>query len=411
MVIPRFVVELRESILAAFRALRANLLRTTLTTLGIVVGVTAVISIISLIQGLDRTFQSQVAGLGTNVVRVEKYQWSDIMDYFKHRNRKNITLKQARQLADLVTLPTAASNSASTSTTIKWQERTARGVVVEGHSPQGRIVHGLDPPVGRFFTDIEARERRQVVILGFGIWSSLFEGRNAVGHRVRIGGHAFTVIGVLPERGSILGRSQDNKAIIPLETLMKRFGTRRSIRTALLASSTDVISLVEDEARGIMRRIRKITPGAEDDFALNRQQMLVDLFRGLTMGLFDVLVGVASLSLLVGGVGIMNIMLVSVTERTREIGIRKSVGAKRRDIMWQFLVESLVVSGVGGVIGMALGLGIAFAMAAATPLPAAAPVWAIVLGLTFSTSVGLFFGLYPAAKAAGLDPVDALRYE
>ncbi len=411
MVIPRFVVELRESIRAAFRALRANLLRTTLTTLGIVVGVTAVISIISLIQGLDRTFQSQVAGLGTNVVHVDKYQWSDIMDYFKQRNRKNITLKQAQQLADLVTLPTAASNSVSTRTTIKWQERTARGVDVEGHSPQGRIVHGLDPPVGRFFTDIEARERRQVVILGFGIWSSLFEGRNAVGHRVRIGGHAFTVIGVLPERGSIFGRSQDNKAIIPLETLMKRFGTRRSIRTALLASSTDVISLVEDEARGIMRRIRKITPGAEDDFALNRQQMLVDLFRGLTMGLFAVLVGVASLSLLVGGVGIMNIMLVSVTERTREIGIRKSVGAKRRDILWQFLVESLVVSGVGGVIGMALGLGIAFAMAAATPLPAAAPVWAIVLGLTFSTSVGLFFGLYPAVKAAGLDPVDALRYE
>ncbi len=412
MVIPRFVVELRESILAAFRALRANLLRTTLTTLGIVVGVTAVISIISLIQGLDRTFQSEVAGLGTNVVYVDKYQWPIIMDYLKYRNRKNITLKQAQQLADLVTLPTAASNSVSTRTTIKWQERTAHGVTVEGHSPQGRIVHGLDPPVGRFFTDIEARERRQVVILGFGIWSSLFEGRNAVGHRIRIGGHAFTVIGVLPERGSIFGiRSQDDLVIISLETLLKLFGTRRSIRTALLASSIDVISLVEDEARGIMRRIRKNPPGAEDDFAMNRQQMLVDLFRGLTLGLFAMLMGVASLSLLVGGIGIMNIMLVSVTERTREIGIRKSVGAKRRDIMWQFLVESLVVSGVGGVIGMALGLGIAFAMAAATPLPAAAPVWAIVLGLTFSTSVGLFFGLYPAVKAAGLDPVDALRYE
>jgi putative ABC transport system permease protein len=219
------------------------------------------------------------------------------------------------------------------------------------------------------------------------------------------------VIGVLPERGSILGMDQDNTAVIPLTTLLKVFGSRRSIMVALLSSDAASMSLVEDEARGIMRRIRQVPAGEEDDFAINRQQMLVDIFRSLTVGLFAVMVGVASLSLLVGGIGIMNIMLVSVTERTREIGIRKSVGAKRRDILWQFLIESVVVSGVGGVIGMGLGLAIAFVIAAASPLPAAAPLWSVVLGLGFSSLVGLFFGLYPAAKASRLDPIVALRYE
>ncbi len=407
----RFLVELRESILAAFRALRANLLRSVLTTLGIVVGVTAVISIISLIQGLDRTFRAEVASLGTNVVYVNKYSWINMGDFWKYRNRKNITLKQAAALVEQVTLPVAASNSVSTSSNVRWQGRTAGGVSIEGHTPDGRIVHGLDPERGRFFTDVEANERRQVAVLGHGLWSDLFEERDALGERVRIGGHAFTVIGIMPEQGSILGMSQDNRVIVPLETVLKLFGTRRSIGIALLAPNAESIPLIEEEAQGIMRRIRQIPPGEEDDFEFNRQQMLVDLFRSLTAGLFAVMVGVASLSLLVGGIGIMNIMLVSVTERTREIGVRKSVGAKRRDIMWQFLVESIVVSGVGGVIGMIAGIGIAFVIAAATPLPAAAPIWAILLGLSFSTSVGLFFGIYPAAKAAGLDPIVALRYE
>ena len=411
MVALRFLVELRESILAAFRALRANLLRTILTTLGIVVGVTAVISIVSLIQGLDRTFQSEVASLGTNVVYVNKFSWVSMGDFWKYRNRKDITLRQARELTEQVTMPVAASSSVGISSTVKWRERSAGSVSIEGHSPEGRIVHGLDPYTGRFFTEMESSERRQVVVLGYGLWSDLFEGRDAIGRRVRIGGNAFTVIGVLPEKGSMMGMSQDDLAIIPLETLLKLFGTRRSIGVALLAPDADAIPLIEDEARGIMRRIRQIPPGEEDDFALNRQQMLVDLFRSLTAGLFAVLVGVASLSLLVGGIGIMNIMLVSVTERTREIGIRKSVGAKRRDVMWQFLVESVVVSGVGGAIGIAAGLGIAMIVAVTTPLPAAAPIWAVLLGLSFSTAVGLFFGLYPAAKAAGLDPIVALRYE
>ena len=407
----RFMVEVRESIFAAFRALWANPLRTTLTTIGIVVGVTAVISIVSLIQGLDRSFTQSLSGLGTNVSYVTKYPWVIRGDFWRYRNRRDITLEQAIALAEQVTLTEAASYMASTNQTVKWRERSAPSVDVEGHIPAGRIVHNLDPLAGRFFTDIELSERRQVAIIGHTIWENLFEGRDPIGRRVRIGGQPFTVIGVLPLRGSILGMDQDNRVVIPLNTLLKLFGTRRSITVTLLSTDAEAIPLVEDEARGIMRRLRKVEPGEEDDFAINRQQMLVDIFRSLTIGLFAVMVGVAGLSLLVGGIGIMNIMLVSVTERTREIGIRKSVGAKRRDILWQFLIESVVVSGVGGVIGMAVGLGIAFVIAAATPLPAAAPPWAILLGLGFSTAVGLFFGLYPAAKASRLDPIEALRYE
>jgi putative ABC transport system permease protein len=409
--IPRLLIELRESMFAAFRALRANTLRSILTTVGIVVGVTAVIAIVSLIQGLDRTFAQSVSSLGTRVIYIGKFPWVITGDFWRYRNRKDITLEQARALAAALTLPEAVSYSSGASLAVKWRERTTSDIQIEGHNVQGRIVHALDPLVGRFFTDNEDRERRPVAIIGHGVWRNLFEGRDPLGQRVRIGGQPFTVIGVLPEQGSLLGQDQDTRVVIPLQTLMKLWGGRRSLQISLLAPDEASIDLVADEARGIMRRLRRVPPGQEDDFAVNRQEMLLEIFRNLTRGLAAVLVGVAALSLLVGGIGIMNIMLVSVTERTREIGIRKSVGAKRRDILYQFLVESVVVSGVGGVIGIGLGLGIAFAISALTPLPAAAPLWAILLGLGFSSAVGLFFGLYPAAKAARLDPIEALRYE
>jgi len=411
MQVTRFLIEIRESITEAFRALRANLLRSILTTLGIVVGVTAVISIISLLHGLDSTVKREVAGLGTNVLYVGKYPWIQMDDFWKFRNRKDITLEQGERLLDLVTLPEAASLQVSGSSTVKWRERTARSVSIDGHTIEGRLVHDLDPEFGRFFTAMEARDGNNVIVLGNGLWRDLFEERDPLGERVRVGRNIFTVIGVMPEQGTMMGMDQNASAVIPLQTLLKVFGTRRSMVVTLRAPDAESLALVEDEARGLLRRIRGIPFGAEDDFAINRQEMLLDLFRSLTAALFAVMIGVASLSLLVGGIGIMNIMLVSVTERTREIGIRKSVGAKRRDIMWQFLVESVVVSGIGGVIGMGLGLAIALIVSTATSLPAAAPLWAVFLGLGFSTSVGLFFGIYPAAKAASLDPIEALRFE
>ncbi len=403
--------EFGEAVGSAFTALRAHILRSILTTLGIIVGVTAVITIVSLIQGLDRAVAGSFSGLGSNVVYATKFPWVITMDFWKYRNRKDITLEQAERFAELASLPEAVSYNSGSSQPVKWRQRTATSVTVDGQSPMGRVVHGLDPLVGRFFSEVEAAERSQVAVIGYGIWEDLFVGRDPVGERIRIGGRPFRVIGVLPEKGSILGQDQDRQVIIPLSTLMKLFGSRRSITIAMLAPHAEAIPVMEDEARGLLRRLRQVPPGEEDDFALNRQEMLVDVFRSITAGLFAVMVGVASLSLLVGGIGIMNIMLVSVTERTREIGIRKSVGAKRRNILWQFLVESMIVAGVGGVLGLALGLGIAWVIAAVSPLPAAAPLWAVVLGIAFSAGVGLFFGIYPAAKAARLDPIVALRYE
>jgi len=407
----RIFIELHEGVLVALRALRASPLRTVLTTLGIVVGVTAVIAIMSLIQGLTRTFEREVASLGTNVLYVNKFSWVSMGDFWRYRNRKNITLRQAEELVAGLELPAASTISAGATTTVKWSERTATGVEIQGLTPEGRLVHGLDPTRGRFFTEIEARDRKQVIVLGYGVWQDLFNERDPLGKRVRVGRHAFTVIGVLPEEGSFMGMDRDTRCVVPMPTVLKLFGSRRSMGIEILAPSAEAIPLVEDEITGVMRRVRSLAPDEENDFAINRQEMLVDLFRSLTAALFAVLIGVASLSLLVGGIGIMNIMLVSVTERTREIGIRKSVGARRRDIMYQFMVESVVVSGVGGVIGMGLGLFTAFAVSHLSSLPAAAPIWAVVLGLAFSASVGLFFGIYPAAKAAGLDPIEALRYE
>ncbi|MFC1629522.1 ABC transporter permease, partial [Gemmatimonadota bacterium] len=248
----RFLIELRESIAEAFRALRANILRTVLTTLGIVVGVTAVIAIVSLIQGLDRTVKREVAGLGTNVLYVSKYPWIQMDDFWKYRNRKNITVEQGRRLLELVTLPEAASLQVTTNSTVKWRERSARSVSIEGHTPEGRIVHDLDPEIGRFFTVAEARDKRNVIILGNGLWRDLFEERDPIGQRVRVGRHVFTIIGVMPEQGTMMGMDQNASAVIPLDTLMKLFGSRRSVGITLRAFDAESLQLVEDEARGLM---------------------------------------------------------------------------------------------------------------------------------------------------------------
>jgi putative ABC transport system permease protein len=228
---------------------------------------------------------------------------------------------------------------------------------------------------------------------------------------IRIEGKRFFIVGILEEKGKIFGESLDNTVIIPISTFQKNFGMRwRSVNIMAQAREGQKNQAI-DEIRNVMRRRRKVPPDKPDDFAINSSDALMDAYNKLTGAAFLVMIGVSSLSLLVGGIGIMNIMLVSVTERTREIGIRKAVGARYRDILWQFLIEAMTVSGLGGVLGIILGFAIAKLISIASNLPATIPIWSIVLGFGFSSAVGIFFGLYPATKAARLDPVEALRYE
>jgi len=235
--------------------------------------------------------------------------------------------------------------------------------------------------------------------------------QNPVGEEVRVGPNKFRVIGILEEKGSVFGQSQDNMVVLPYTSFQNIFGDERDISIGVQTETPEVLDAAMDEVIGILRTERKVPPGAPNDFEVITQDSLMDAWRNLSGIVFAAAIGIASISLLVGGIGIMNIMLVTVTERTREIGIRKSIGAKKRDILWQFIVEAIVLSAVGGVIGIILGLGLGKLVGAVTPLRADIPIWAIFLGLGFSSMVGLFFGIYPAGKAAKLDPIVALRHE
>jgi putative ABC transport system permease protein len=272
-------------------------------------------------------------------------------------------------------------------------------------------VDRIDLQEGRHLTASDIARRRSVCVLGYEVWENLFKGQSALGHAVRIGPNTFDVIGVAEKKGSFLGQSQDNFVIVPLGASDKIYGRRGSIEIGVLVKDAPTFELAQDEARAILRARRHVAPGKDDDFGITTAEMFMQLYRNLTGAIFIVFVGVAAISLVVGGIVIMNIMMVSVTERTREIGIRKALGAKKSDILMQFLVEAATLSLTGGTIGVILGAGIALGVAAISPLPAEVSVIAVVLGLFMSTSIGLIFGIYPAMRAARLDPIVALRSE
>lgn len=395
----------------AFSSLRANKMRSILTTLGIMIGVTTVITILTLINGLDSAFSEQISNLGSDNLYVSKLPWAAGMDYFKYRNRKDITAKEANAIAEQATLVRAIAPMAWTRRTVKHKNQSVNGVSINGTNDQYKDVANAYPEFGRFMTAFEVKHRRNVCVLGWEVATKLFKEETPLDKKVYIGGFPFRVVGVLEKRGDILGENLDANIYIPLGAFYKIFGTRRSLLLRIKVVDAALIEEAKDELRGILRRVRKVPPEKEDDFAINQQDMLTSLYNSLTAGLYAVAVGIGAISLLVGGIGIMNIMLVSVTERTREIGVRKAIGARKRDVLWQFLVESVVISAVGGIIGISLGFLLGKLIEGISPIPAGISIFSITVGLGFSSAVGIFFGLYPATKAARLDPIEALRYE
>ncbi len=405
------LTQFNEYIIMAWQAIKAHKLRSLLTTLGILIGVTTIITIFTTIQGLNQYVFGQLSNIGATTVYVEKYPWIIKNDFWRYRNRKNITYKEYLALKRYCTLAKYIAPQVFSMKNVSYKSEKLTNVFVTGTNQDYAETASLSPEAGRFITGLDVRSKRYVCVLGREVADKLFKKKNPLGQRIRIGSEKYRVIGVLEKKGNFFGQSMDNFIIVPIGTFKRVFGGHRGLRIAMMAGDSDQLDEMKDQIRGVMRRIRKTPPAKPDDFSINQQDMLTNLYSQLTGTLFAIVFVIGGISLVVGGIGIMNIMLVSVSERTREIGIRKAIGATRGNIMLQFIIESIVIASIGGLIGIALGFGGGSMVLAQLDLTAGVSALSILVGFGFSTLVGVLAGFYPAQKAAKLNPIDSLRYE
>ena len=401
-----------EAVFIALSSLRANRLRSLLTLLGIVIGVMAVIAVVSIISGLNDYVAGKIFNLGPDVMTVSRMSpvITSLDDFIENQKRKNLYIN------DMEAIKAACNNCKAVGASVNMRGRLKFGrdfvdSQIQGYTAEVPAIRGNELQTGRFLTEYDVEHARNVCVIGSDIVDNLFPFVDPIGKTLIIDDRSFEVIGVGVKQGSVLGQSQDNWAMIPLTLHQKMYGARRSINIYAKAKDEQHLGAAESEIRLTLRARRHLSYNAKDDFALNTNDNFLQIWANISRAFFAVTIGIASISLVVGGIVVMNIMLVSVTERTREIGIRKASGARRHDILIQFLVESSTLALVGGIIGVLIGVSIAVAISWFTPLPASIKWWAVALGLMVSTSVGLFFGIYPATKAANLDPIVALRYE
>jgi len=405
-------MNLRESVGIALGAVRSNKLRSFLTLLGTIIGVMSVIAVLSFVEGLNRYVSQKLLNAGANVFWVDPYgfvtsqeQWEEVKD------RPPITLDDADALRAGVPHAATVIAMADGSAIAHYRNKQVRGVAIRGRSAGYEVVDDYTLGAGRLFTDVDDQRRRLVCVLGSEVADELFSGLDPIGKQIRLGEENYEVIGVMAQKGKLLGQSQDRFAAIPVRTFQKYKQERGSFGVAVKSMDQASMPVAEQEVRNVLRGRRHLGPRAKDNFGITESENIMELYRNLTGGIFVVTIGVAAISLIVGGIVIMNIMLVSVTERTREIGIRKAMGARRRDVLAQFLVESTTLSLSGGLLGILAGVGLAVLAGAVTPLPTAVSVPALFLGVMMSALIGIFFGSYPAWRAARLDPIEALRYE
>jgi len=412
------IVIFKEIIQMAFHTLRNHKLRSFLTLLGIMIGVMTVIGMVSVIQGLNRTFISELESIGADVIIIKKTSPIETMKHTEsERTRKDITLEDAEALErECKTIKGVALNLATNifeNIPVKYHNTKTHDAIILGMNEKfPRILSVYYPVEGRFFIEADVIHRTKVCVLGSELNDILFPHTQAVGKKIRIGPEKFRVIGVLAKRGSMFGQSQDNIIGIPITTLMKYFPYNLSeLELTTAPKEHEKLEDALEEITNILRKRRKIPFGKPNDFHISTQGSILELYNEITGAVFLVMIFISSIGLLVGGIGVMNVMLVSAKERIREIGIRKAIGARSSDILNQFLVEAVFLTGTGGILGILMGAAIALIVRTATPLPASVTLWSVLLGLFVSITVGLFFGIYPARRAAKFDPIISLRYE
>ncbi|HEV8384688.1 MAG TPA: ABC transporter permease [Candidatus Acidoferrales bacterium] len=403
-----------EPALIALQTIRAHKLRTFLTLLGVILSVCTLIIVVGLIEGTNRYIEERVANMGANVFLVLRFPIiTDAQEFVKAlRRNKNITWEDYEAMRDTLKLPQNVGVETRTRGKLRAGGQTMDDISIRGVTASIGEMDVEEPATGRYIVESDSQHRAMVALIGAEVAVKLFPGVDPIGHSIDIAGLPFEIVGVAKPIGTVLGQSQDSFAYMPIETFLKIYGSKdRSLSINIQARGPEWMARTQEEARVLMRARRHLRPNEEDSFGIIASDTVMGLWNQLTGAIAASMVGIVSVFLVIGGVVIMNVMLASVTERTREIGIRKSVGARRRDILMQFLVEASVLSAFGGAIGITVAWLIAVLVDSTTSVPMKVPISAVAVALSVSTAVGLFFGIYPANKAAKLDPIEALRFE
>lgn len=404
-----------EAVRVALGSLRASKLRSFLTLLGIILATTTLIAVMSLIHGMDVYIAEKVSDMGADGFRVVRMAFIGNWDpkKFLEYQRKNPELKREEYdfIRQKATFIKEIGMSVSRRGPIVFEGDRIDLMQINGESPNMADVENTQIESGRYFSDIDNQRHLMVSFIGHEIKDRWFPNIEAVGKSIHIDGRPYEVIGVAKAKGSVFGQSQDNWVSIPVETYFKSYGARKGINYSVVAAGHDKLMQAQDEVRSLVRSFRHMTPDKEDNFAIFNSDSLASAWSQMTGAIAATAIAIVSVFMVVGGVVIMNIMLAVVSERTQEIGIRKSLGARRTDILYQFLVESAVLAGSGGLLGVGIAWTFALLIRTLTPVPMDMPIVSVALGVGLSTTVGLFFGIYPARQASLMDPIEALRVE
>ena len=404
-----------DAIGLAISSVWVNKIRSLMMVLGNIVAVSSIIAVVSLLQGMNNYVANAIlkdVGVGTFKVEKVGVITDDEEERTAWRRNPNVTMLDAKAIETFdPTLIDAVMAESGARANISWGDTMLEATQVRGVTADYEEFSGYSAEMGRLPTRMEVDRARNVAVLGWETADKLFKGRNPTDRSIQVNGMHFIVIGVSEKKGSVFGNSQDEFVMIPLGAFQRLFGSRRSLEITVKPVQPELVEPAMDATRVALRVKRHLRPRDADNFGMYTSDTLLNLWKTFSQGAFSILIGVVSLSLVVGGIVIMNIMLMVVSERTREIGLRKALGAKRRDIVWQILTESTTLSMVGGLLGTLFGFGVATLVSTLTPIPARIEPWSVPLGLGMTAIVGMFFGLYPAIRAASLDPIEALRKE